>query len=42
MNDSTMNKIGVAIGIVIVLLILCLFVLLGWGFIELIQWITSK
>jgi hypothetical protein len=41
-NDSVWEKVGMGIVVLIVVLLIAIIGLFGWGFIELIQWITSK
>lgn len=42
MNEKLIEKLSWSIGFLIVFTILGFIGLLGWGFIELVQWITSK
>ena len=42
MKQSTIDKVVIFILMLIGVLTLGLVVMIGWGFIELIQWLTSK
>lgn len=42
MKDKTLDRLAVVSIFIIISGIISVFVLFGWGFIELIQWITSK
>jgi hypothetical protein len=42
MEKTALDRIAYATIFVIGISIVSMFVLVGWGFVELIQWITSK
>lgn len=42
MKDSTVNKLAGGTFFIIMIIILFIVALLGWGFVEVIQWLTSK
>jgi hypothetical protein len=42
MNEKTLNRIGYTVVFILGFFIIAAFVLVGWGFVEIIQWLTSK
>lgn len=42
MPTKTVDKVAWGIFAIGVFIVFCFIILLGWGFIELVQWITSK
>ena len=42
MKSTTIDKIAMAFVLIGALLVLGFVLLIGWGFIELVQWVVSK
>lgn len=42
MNDKTVERVALVTFIIVGLFIVTGLILLGWGFIEFVEWITSK